>query len=156
MNKLKQIFVVFSIILVLLIFSGCIIYGGSMPIIQNTQSQYTIIDSFSGNRVHVAIVPIGVWDMDTLIAKNITFSTGNLITKIISVKAIIIDDANEEVDILEENLHDLSLNGGSCYMYFNAGNTIINVNRIAGGYFDNANYNDGAINRGYIYITYIE
>jgi hypothetical protein len=101
------------------------------------------------------IIPIGAWNMNTTAGLSITHGIAD-INKIRSRSVIIFPDAglglgNYFLDSFRD-LADPSLLGGGTY---EVSATTIYLSRRAGSYFDNTNFNDATMNRGYIHITYL-
>lgn len=94
------------------------------------------------------VVNIGVWNMDSTLSVNV--ATGVDVTKIRGVDIIIQDDSG---NLLTSLFYDG--NGtGTQYYTLNGVTDNIYIQRPNSGYYDSASYSSGAINRGWIYITY--
>jgi len=96
----------------------------------------------AGDIIHV-IEPIGIWNMDLTasIDVNYTVPTGY---SLIGYEVFISSDGEDS------ELNPLTL-GGSIESVLSV-DGYFTLSRIVSGHFDNANYNDGAINRGHILI----
>ena len=91
------------------------------------------------------IVEIGPWDMQALSSVGVNHGLGDK-DLIRSVSAVIIDDS----DLIRVMLAD-GPEGAIGFM----DDTQIALNRVNGGFFDSANYNDGVINRGFVLIHHV-
>jgi hypothetical protein len=98
------------------------------------------------------VINIGSWDMDSTSSLNVAHGISDW-TKIRSASAFIIKDIGGIYESLYNYSPGLSNSGGSSYIGWNSTNILLA--RIDGGFFDNANYNDTLINRGYIIIEYL-
>ena len=131
--------------------------GGYMPMLADTiykkmKTGLGISQTDSASVLKYQKIAIGAWNMATLVGINVTIP-GSVGLSVISYKVLIVNDAGTNIYNLEgDNItasHDTGPNGR---VEITAGN--VNLNRTVGGFFDGTNFNDGAINRGYIYITY--
>lgn len=102
-----------------------------------------------GEPVRIAVLPIGSWNMDVQngvnVAHTITVST------ITHVSAVILHDNNAFSFNLISPTTPTNVQGGISIWGAN-----ISVYRRLAGFFDNANFNDGVMNRGYVTVFYIQ
>ncbi len=101
----------------------------------------------TGQVLRWKILEIGSWDMVALETKDVLHGLSK--DNISQVTVLIFDDIDTWIRPLEISL--VAANSGG-YCYIDATN--IKMGRITGGLFDNATYDNAAINRGYIYIVY--
>lgn len=93
---------------------------------------------------------IGAWNMDSTSSVGVTHGiTQNSIRSIDVV--ILNDDSN-----VEHKLSRVDTSGNIGGGVFSISSTTISLVRTTGGIFDNTGFDDGAINRGYVIITYAE
>jgi len=102
-----------------------------------------IVVSQQNDKVELNVYPLGAWNMDTTMTKNVNHSLD--ITKIIEIEVMIIEDGN---------IHTYNLSYTSVLLPV-AGGTIIfttnfNLMRYGGGFFDNAAFSNAVMNRGWI------
>ena len=94
------------------------------------------------------VIDIGDWDMDA--TDLVAFSHGLTASKIRSVSAVILKDGTTDF----YDFDAISTAGtDSSYIFINPTN--VNLNRSAGGFFDNANHDSTSFNRGWVTIWYI-
>lgn len=102
--------------------------------------------------VRTKIVEIGPWNMDGF-SNSFIIPHGLLNSmNIRSIDVMIQNDAQNVINTLySKEAATTDLSGGISAIT----NTDIQLVRLAGGVFDNADYNDTNVNRGWVYITYI-
>ena len=111
------------------------------------------IKAASGELVRCRRYDIGPWDMDADGTIEVAWDWPDL-SKIVSIEVMIKSDDG----ILMVPLCGLtqyatgSVRGG----IGSARQTFIDLFRVTGGSFDSVNFNDTSINRGYIYVWYME
>jgi hypothetical protein len=102
-------------------------------------------------RIYEKVIEIGPWDMDTY--DNIIIGHGGNGGNIISASAVI-----------HKDLSSPSFNGSYVFStdqgnasqnYILIDLTTIELKRLSGGFFDSADFNNGTMNRGYVFIKYI-
>jgi hypothetical protein len=95
---------------------------------------------------------IGFWDMDTdAISPSISHGLSATEYKTLVIEGVTIWDDAEVIGYGLMIAPDNTI-GGSLDQVTS---TAISFNRVGAGYFDNANFDDGAINRGNVVISYI-
>ena len=96
------------------------------------------------------VVELGVWDMDALAALFPAHGIADF-TKIRAIKVVVRDDAGTTYLPLDSYQFTGGINDGGVDNY---GGATVTLRRSDTGNFNNANYNDGVINRGYMTIWY--
>lgn len=106
-------------------------------------------------KLRTKVVEIGVWDMDTNANTTIAHGlTGSF--RILGVSVIIQNDSsNGNYDLLNSSNTPPSRDG-SLSTSTGLDSAFIPISRLTGGFFDTTSFNDGAINRGWVKIDYIE
>lgn len=104
---------------------------------------------FNGKLLKTAVYEIGPWNMDSTSAANVNHNL--TISKIVGMQCIIINDARTNLIPLVTTLAWNTVEGRMDIL-----NTSIQISRRTGGQFDNANFDDGVLNRGYIILQYLE
>ena len=94
------------------------------------------------------VIDIGDWNMDTTATKDVAH--GLTLSSVRSVEAYIRNDDGTFVDPLNFSNASGSANGRGV-----AGTTNVNLERLAGGDFDNTNFDATSYNRGWIIIRYV-
>ena len=106
--------------------------------------------------LNTKIVEIGAWDMNQSVAGNANLSVAHGIgdyTKIRSVSAMIIEDgAVVYYDFMATNTSETATAAHT----IRVDSGVIRLQSPVNGHFDNSNYNNAVINRGWIVIQYIE
>jgi hypothetical protein len=92
-----------------------------------------------------SVIDIGFWDMDATASISVAHGIADF-TKIRDVVAVIVNDAGTF-------LAKLSDGEGSAALW---DATDITLSRVASGFFNGIGYDDGAINRGFVTISYID
>ena len=111
----------------------------------NLQTNKGISFGTGATRVYREI-PIGDWNMDTTLSKNIPHSLSTTEWQTVrSLQVMIIDDLTSKYD---------SLNGYAGDGGFGVDSTNIFLQRTTGGYFDNTSYDSTSFNRGFINFWY--
>lgn len=108
-----------------------------------------LVDKINQTHFYTKIINIGIWDMDS--TGSITIATGiSDFKKIRKISVIIKNDADtlHRPFYADDDGNDIGL------LNFVGVDSILLI-RKSGGKFDTPDYNDGAINRGYIVIDYI-
>jgi hypothetical protein len=109
----------------------------------------TLEDQGGGNNIQFEVMALGDWDMSSDATLS-TASHGIPLAKIISVTAIIRNDANT-------TKYPIPGGGGSsvdCWVY--GVGTNIGLKRASGGFFDSTDFDSTSYNRGYAIIEYTE
>lgn len=102
-------------------------------------------------RFGIKEVAIGFWDMDASISVNVPHGIAN-VRKIKTVQAYIFNDAgSSQILNLYGEVTGSGSVGGNVYAFSALNVTLV---RTTGGIFDDAAYNDGTINRGFMVIQY--
>jgi hypothetical protein len=96
-------------------------------------------------------VPIGDWNMDSTQTKNVAHGLPDM-AKITSVSAMIVADTGAIITDLTANVDATTVAGGATYITA----TNIVLERITGGYYDQAGYDQTPYNRGYVTIWYVD
>jgi len=111
------------------------------------------IKAASGELVRCKRFPLGVWNMDANDYRLVAWSMPDL-SKILSVEVLIIsDDGNQLAPLCGTTDYGTGkTNGGIGAIHTNN----LSVYRTVGGIFDNTAYDDAVMNRGYIFVWYIE
>lgn len=99
-----------------------------------------------GTFLKTKIIALGVWNMDSI--DHLDLTHGLTLSKIRNVSVSIINDAETYLYAIE---YISSANSGG---YWRTSATEVEVIRLGSGFFDSTDFNDGAINRGYITILY--
>lgn len=117
-----------------------------MKLLNNILHMIKDVDGYTFERRTYAI---GVWDMQANTRKDVTHDLGANYNKVVGVEVIIIDDNDVYWTFLDsvDNTGAI-VNGGFYYI----DNTKFALARNAAGAFNNASYNDGVKNRGFVYI----
>lgn len=106
------------------------------------------------SKLHTLIVEIGAWNMDTDSFKVVDPGVVLDYTKVISMRAVVIQDSGSA----NRNAPDAYVPmGDNVYSALNVlydNLTGLTVARRTGGIFDNATYSSVAHNRGFIFILY--
>jgi len=111
------------------------------------------IKAASGELVRCKKYNIGPWNMDVDYTKDVTWTWADL-TKILSVEAMILRDDLMAIYPLCA-LYDQ--NTGTCRGgIFMVSNTYIRLFRTNSMLFDSLSFDDAVMNRGYIYVWYVE
>ncbi len=110
----------------------------------------------SRDSVRTKFVEIGAWDMDAVVSVTVAHGIGD-ITKIRSVKAIIIPDANV---VAPNYRYPIEVGDGSSDTDFQGHcwllDTVVGVRRVTGGFFDSVDFDSGgSFNRGFVVIEYV-
>ncbi len=122
--------------------SGGTLYQTKLSLIHKSNNQIAGGLQTDNILVKTHVVPIGIWDM-TGGTKNVTLPTGITYANIISIIAMVRNDANTG------RYHLQGINGG-----YTLTSTQITLEREAGGIFNGANFNDGGLDRGIVTIQY--
>lgn len=93
------------------------------------------------------VIDIGDWDMDA--TASVAVAHGLTLANIRSVSAIIRKDDDSDRFIAQ------GWNASATDFYIGAVNSNVNLARLAGGSFDNTNYDSTGFNRGWIVIWYV-
>ena len=109
------------------------------------RSQYNL----GPNPLLTKVIPIGVWNM--VATPSVTVPHGLSLASIRKAYAIISNDSSTELLPLDFSESLVSPDG---QLYCLVTGTYLT--RRATGAFDNINYDDGAMNRGYVTIEYIQ
>lgn len=122
---------------------------------QDLYNQYDdLIDAVnlatSQNQIATKVIEIGFWDMDTTAFLEVAHTLDA--TKILSVSVTILNDALTVAEPLDKSLNTGVRQGWICCVDA----TEVQMWRLASGSFDSTDYNNGAINRGYMTITYLK
>lgn len=94
------------------------------------------------------VIPIGDWDMDANPTKNVGWTNVDA-AKVISVKAVIRDDANTffyPLDMMDSATFVIQ---GGAYAFFT---NQVQLVRLTGGYFDSVDFNSTGYSRGHIIV----
>lgn len=103
-----------------------------------------------GNKtIKLQVFEIGAWDMDATTVLNIAHSLD--IQKIVGINAVIRKDDYSELYPLKAHI---TFPFGEGHIEVTAG--FITLKRRLGGYWDNVNYNDVVMNRGFVMVWYID
>lgn len=111
--------------------------------------------SDNGKKIHCMTISIGAWDMDADMIKPVSHTLGTNISKVIMISAWIDNDALDTVIPLNFIIN------GTDPIYSEGGfgtptSTYFTLIRRSGGVFDAATYSNGVMNRGRLYIVYME
>lgn len=109
--------------------------------------------SDDGSKVHCKKISIGIWNMDADESVLIPHGLGANYLNIINCFVAILNDVSSVIYPLYyfQDVADPSLLNGGIQSIGAGGITLM---RRVGGSFDNANFDDGAMNRGYIHVMY--
>ena len=117
-------------------------------------AQFTNSTTIEGSGILMATEDIGDWNMDSTSNVNVTF-TGVDHTKIRSVDCIIRDDNSSSAVRKLEITNSSGNNGGYINTISNSsGDTVVNLQRVTSGVFDNASFDSTSYNRGWVTIWY--
>lgn len=94
--------------------------------------------------IKTTIISIGAWDMDATASINVAHGLGDK-DRILNVSAVIINDADSARALL---------NGPEGAISF-IDDTNVTLSRVNSGFFDSTAYDDGAMNRGFMTVQYI-
>ena len=94
-------------------------------------------------------INIGVWDMDG--SSSISRTHGLTITKIVNISVVLFEDSETELVPLDTSNNTTSPQG-----WWVVATTTIWLERLAGGRFNDFAYSSTGINRGFIFIWYME
>jgi len=111
------------------------------------------IKAASGELVRCRRYNIGTWNMDVYTTVNVAWSWAD-VTKILSVDVMILNDNGEYLYPLCALTDNTT--GKCCGGISMIAPTFIGLFRTDSMLFDSANFNDAVMNRGYIYVWYIE
>lgn len=103
-----------------------------------------------GSVLKIGKVAIGSWNMDLDDSKTVDIVIA--VSKLLSIHTVILDDAQTLRMPIDWTI-DTGLVGGGVS---GLSGTTVELTRITSGLFDNANYNDTGVNRGYITFIYEE
>lgn len=95
-----------------------------------------------------AVLEIGPWNMDTDLAKTVSFVSYTNKDKIRHLSAVIRDDVNSSRCLINESYFG-DVAGG-----ITVTSSVIYLTRKASGYFDSSDFSSTDINRGHIYLVY--
>lgn len=107
------------------------------------------VRKLDGGLIRFAQVDIGPWNMDSTVLKIVGIPVAGM--KVVSVTVQIIRDTGDAYFALA-GFDDSTARDGGWRMYA----AQINLERTTGGYFDGANFVNGVINRGQIFLIYLE
>ncbi len=106
-----------------------------------------IMQPLQARRVIEEAFEIGAWDMQGTASSLVVI--GIPVERIIGVLILIYNDSGGAVDF-----HFPNTNSQAGFWSYQVTTNNINLNRIGGGSFDGASYNDGAMNRGWVTVKY--
>lgn len=122
---------------------------------RQTGLAYETQETANDLKLKTAAFEINNWDMSVPATHTEAVSGMPVATKIISITVMIYNDAQNTVNSLEYTGVGTTPSGYWAYDYNGGSPEVVMLSR-TGGAFDNINYNDDTILRGYIHITYYE
>lgn len=103
----------------------------------------------NGKLLKTAVYEIGVWNMDADLDVFVGHSLD--LTKVVSIKVMIINDAESYISNLDSDTVDWHFAGGMAIRP-----TDFHLWRQPGKFFDTVNYDDAVMNRGYVWVEYFD
>lgn len=121
----------------------------------NEYSGFQLIEALLNLTVRRKVIEIGTWNMDSTVTVSVAHgldlgTSGALVDKVRGCKVIILNDDQDAASAIEVVDGSGNSSGG-----FSINSTDVILTRTTGGSYDNNTY-DGAVNRGYIIIEYVE
>ena len=96
------------------------------------------------------VIPIGNWDMQATTSITVAHGITGGLSNIRGFTAIILNDNGNFGYKIDHNNGVLPTAG-----QITASDVYIGLQRVSGSFFDDANFNNGTINRGYIVVDYV-
>jgi energy-coupling factor transporter ATP-binding protein EcfA2 len=117
----------------------------------NVAYSNSVLPEASTPNLKIKVIQIGAWNMDSVSTKSVTHGLADVL-KIRDISAMILDDAGTSIRKLDGNFDGVNFNGG----IDDISALSIVLQRFTTGIFDDPEYDDAVINRGYLTITYEE
>lgn len=109
------------------------------------------IKELNGSITRLAIAEIGGWNMDSTGFKTVSYPSGVSLSKIVNIQVLVEHDTNGSKYLLN---YDNTV--GAIHGYWTAISSNIVLYRTTAGYFDDPDFDDSTMNRGYVNIWYID
>jgi len=125
-----------------------------MPEISNPNTANLWV-SDDGSLMHCRKIEIGSWNMDSAVSKTVSWGFTLDPAKLVSIAVVVFSDDGLTRQPLNrfQNVPDPSLVSGGISTYTQLS---VVLYRRTGGVFDTAEYDDTAINRGYITVIFYD
>ena len=121
----------------------------------NTATAAEIVKAADGIGVTIPrqkVIQIGDWDMDTTATKNVAH--GLTLSKIVGVRALIINDAGTDCYVVAANYNPGANDLDSDINLIDATN--VQLARVGAGIFDGVGFDSPSYNRGWVIVDYID
>lgn len=120
----------------------------------NNPPTFDHIVELNGQNVKCAIIPIGTWNMDTTLNKNVALPASIDWSRVLSVYAMIVADGVPTTQFPLVQIDPASVaNSGGNVAGVGSPNGVTLI-RIVGGLFDNASFSSTASSRGNLHLWY--
>jgi len=111
--------------------------------------------SDDGTSIHIKRIAIGAWNMDTTASIIVAHGMGVTVRKLLNISVQITDDTQLQINILNR----IDITGGDTLVQGGIDTidpTNVRLWRADASYFDSVDFDNVAINRGYITIMYYQ